>query len=151
MRLIVFVLVIASMVFAQSLPEASGPILLTFVAPAYPRVAKEKRMQGTAVTEITIGTDGKVIDVKTVSAHPVFAGYVVLALKQWRFKPLPKESALRITTKFEFLDDDCSEGTDKHPIIAETHVSADLPTLVRVTTGLPCVETSTDKLARHRN
>ena len=61
MRLIVFVLVIASMVFAQSLPEASGPILLTFVAPAYPRVAKEKRMQGTAVTEITIANPTAVV------------------------------------------------------------------------------------------
>ncbi len=141
MRLIVFALIFASTVLAQDTPAAGGLTLLTFVAPAYPRAAKGKRIQGTAIAEITIGFDGRVVDVKTVSAHPVFAGYVVSALKQWRFKPLTKESTLRVTTKFEFLDDP-GEAGNKCPVIPETHVSADLPTFVHVTTGLPCVDTS---------
>ncbi len=150
MRLLVFVFILASTVFAQDTPAADSPTLLTFVAPAYPRAAKEKRIQGTAIDEIMIGQNGQVLDVKTASAHPVFADYVISALKQWRFKPLTKESTLRVTTKFEFLDKDCSEGTDQYPIISETHVSADLPTFVHVTTGLPCVETSVSQ-TRYKN
>lgn len=149
MRLLAFVLMLASTVFAQKTPAADSPTLLTFVAPAYPRAAKELRIEGTAIAEIGIGQNGQLLDVKMVSAHPVFAGYVLAALKQWRFKPLTKETTLRITTKFEFLDG-CSDGTDKHPIISETHVSADLPTFVHVTTGLPCIETSVSQ-ARHKN
>jgi len=144
MRLAAFVLVFASTIFAQDTPAPNGPILLTFVAPAYPRAAQAGRIQGTAIADITIGQDGQVIDVKTVSAHPVFAGYVVSALKQWRFKHLPNESTLRVTTRFEF-DDDCSQDTGKRSTISETHVSADLPSFIHVTTGLPCIETSVNQ------
>jgi outer membrane biosynthesis protein TonB len=77
MRICGLVLLFASLAFAQnpSISETDTPTVLTFVAPAYPRAAKEQRMQGRAITAITIGTDGKVVDVKTLSAHPVFASY----------------------------------------------------------------------------
>ncbi len=43
---------------------------------------------------------------------------------------------------FEFDTEKC-EGTDKHPIIPETLVSAQLPSVVRLKTGLQCIEIST--------
>lgn len=61
-------------------------------------------MQGATVTALTIGTDGKVVDVKTVSAHQVFASYVLPALKQWKFKPPQKEQTVEVTCEFEFID-----------------------------------------------
>ena len=55
MRICGLVLLFASSVFAQnpSISETDTPTVLTFVAPAYPRAAKEQRMQGRALTAIT--------------------------------------------------------------------------------------------------
>ena len=83
----------------------SAPLLLvSFVAPAYPRIASDARMTGTTVTHIKIGKDGRVIEVKTVSAHPLFAKHVLDALKQWRFAPSNEEHEFDVTCRFEFYD-----------------------------------------------
>jgi TonB family protein len=112
------------------------------VAPAYPRAAKEQRIQGTALVFIAINRDGIVTEAKLVSAHPVFGDYVLAALKQWRFKASNQAHTLQVTCVFEFITDKC-EGTDKHPVISETQISAELPAVVHVRTGLQCIETST--------
>ena|SRR5215467_3371191 len=122
------------------MPNSSDPIVVKFVAPPYPRAAKDQRMMGKAVSEISVGLDGSVRDVQTVRAHPVFANPVKDALKQWRFRPGNQEYELEITVSFEF--DDACEGSDKHPITAESRVSADFPNLVHIVTSLPCTETS---------
>ena len=89
--------------------------------------------------------EGRVADAKTVSAHPLFADYVLSALRQWQFRPSHAAHNLNVRVEFE-LSDDCSEGTDKHPITSETYVSAELPTVVHVKTAARCVETSISKL-----
>jgi TonB family protein len=96
---------------------------------------------GKTLTHITVNRDGAVTEVKTISAHPVFENYVLEALKQWRFKPSAQEHTLQVTCPFEFMDDKC-EGTYKHPVTSETHVSADLPTVVHIKAGLQCLEIS---------
>jgi len=143
MRVATLTLILASILLAQTsgAREKEVPAVITFVAPAYPRAAKDVRIQGTTLTRIAIGRDGVVTEVKTIRAHPVFEGYVVEALKQWRFKPSEQEHTLEVTCSFEFTDDKC-EGTDKHPITAETRVSAELPAVVHIRTGLQCMETS---------
>jgi TonB family protein len=143
MRIFGFVLLFASLVFAQnpSISETDTPTVLTFVAPAYPRAAKEQRMQGRAISAITIGTDGKVVDVKTLSAHPVFASYALPALKQWKFKPAQKEQTVEVTFSFEFVDVNAgSEG--------ETYISAELPKVVHIATGFPPIETTVSQSKR---
>ena len=95
---------------------------------------------GKTLTRITVNRDGAVTEVKTISGYPVFENYVLEALKQWRFKPWDQEHTLQVTCSFEFMDDKC-EGTDKHPITSETHVSAELPTVVHIKTGVQCIET----------
>jgi len=134
-------MILASLLFGQT-PDAGekdGPVLITFVAPAYPRAARDQRIMGRTLTRITINRVGIVTEVKTISAHPVFENYVSEALKQWRFKPSGQDHTFQVTCSFEFTDDKC-EGTNKHPITAETHVTAELPTVVHIKTGLPCVE-----------
>jgi TonB family protein len=123
-----------------STPNSSDPVVMKFVAPPYPRVAKDKRIMGTTVSEISVGLDGAVWDVRTVRAHPVFANPVRDALKQWRFRPENQEYKLEVTVSFE-VDDAC-EGTDKHPVTAESRVSAEFPNLVHIVTSLQCVEVS---------
>ena len=97
-------------------------------------------MTGKTVSEIGVGLDGYVRDVRIISAHPVFANPVRDALKQWRFRPENLEYKLEVTVSFEF--DDACEGTDKHPVGAESHVSAEFPNLVHIVTSLPCKEVS---------
>jgi TonB family protein len=121
-------------------PNSSEPVVTKFVAPPYPRAAKDKRIMGTTVSEISVGLDGSVRDVRTVRAHPVFANSVRDALKQWRFRPENQEYKLEVTVSFEF--DDACEGTDMHPVTAESRVSAEFPNLVHIVTGLQCVEVS---------
>jgi TonB family protein len=139
MRIALLVFVSASLLLAQA-PTATGkelPALVTFVAPAYPRAAKDQRIMGRTLTRITINRDGAVTDAKTISAHPVFEKYVLEALRQWRFKASDEEHTLQVTCLFEFIDDKC--GTDIHPITPETRVSAELPTVVHIKTDSPCV------------
>jgi TonB family protein len=93
---------------------------------------------GTTLTRIAVNRDGVVTEVKTIRAHPVFESYVVEALRKWRFKPSDREQTLELTCSFD-LDDKC-EGTNMHPITPETHVSAELPTVVHIRTSFPCWE-----------
>jgi TonB family protein len=143
MRVALLTLTFASLLFAQAPPTAENdiPAVVTFVAPAYPRTARDQRKMGKTLTRVTVNRDGTVTGVKTISANPVFEGYVLEALRQWRFKPSDQEHTLQVTCSFELIDDKC-EGTNQHPITSETHVSAELPTVVHIKTGVQCVETS---------
>ena len=143
MRIALLTLICSSLLFVQApgTAEKDMPAVVTFVAPAYPRAARDQRKMGTTLTRITVNRDGAVTEVKTISANPVFEGYVLEALRQWRFKPSDQEHTLQVTCSFEFIDDKC-QGTNRHPITSETHVSAELPTVVHIKTSLPCVETS---------
>jgi TonB family protein len=148
MRIAALTLISASFLLAQAPDSAEKtiPEVPTFVAPAFPRAAKDKRIMGKTVTRIEVNRDGVVTEVKTISANPVFEGHVVDALKKWRFKPSDREHTLQVICSFEF-DDEC-EGTDKHPITSETHVSAELPTVVHIKTGLQCLERSVGQQRR---
>jgi TonB family protein len=107
MRIALLILILASLLFAQA--PATGvkdmPAVVTFVAPAYPRAAKDQRIMRKTLTRITVNRDGAVTEVKTIVAHPIFEDYVLEALKQWRFKPSDQEHALQVTCSFEFMDD----------------------------------------------
>ena len=145
MRIARLSLISASLLFAQAPATAQKdmPAVVTFVAPAYPRAAKDQRKMGKTLTRITVNRDGAVTEVKTISANAVFEDYVLEALRQWRFKPSDQEHTLQVTCSFEFIDDKC-EGTNQHPITSETLVSAELPTVVHIKTGLQCVEATSN-------
>jgi TonB family protein len=123
--------------YSQTSPDK--PLLVHFVAPAYPRAARDRRMTGTTVSTITVAQDGSVYAVRITQAHPVFEKYVRDALRQWRFQPSPQGYTLEITVLFEFYDEECNMPG----FSPETHVSADLPTSVTIRTELQCVITNT--------
>ena len=119
----------------SSAAGADVPTVIKFVAPAYPRAAKDQRIFGKTLTRLAINRDGLVTEAKTIVAHRVFEDYVLDALKQWRFKPSDHEYTLEVTCLFELAEGKC----DLHPITPETHVSAELPTVVHIRTDLPCI------------
>jgi TonB family protein len=143
---VVLTLLSASLLFAQSpsVAEKEVPTVVTFVAPAYPRVAKDQRKMGKTITRLTVSPEGSVTEVKTLSANEVFETYVLEALKQWRFQPSEKKHILEVTCSFEVIQNEC-EGTDLHPITSETYVSAELPTVVHIKTGMQCLETNSSQ------
>lgn len=64
----------ASLLFAQSpsVADKEVPNVVTFVAPAYPRAAKDQRKVGKTVTRLKVSPEGSVTDAKTVRANEVF-------------------------------------------------------------------------------
>lgn len=124
---------------------ASGndsPAIKKFVAPAYPRLARDARIQGTAAFRITIGADGKVKDVQRISSHAIFATYVEPVLGQWEFQKSAVEHTVDVSLFFELTTTRC-EGTDQHPTATETSVSAEFPDKVYIRTSSPCWEVTT--------
>ena len=56
-------------------------------APQYSNVARQLKLQGTVQVNVSIGEDGKVDHVASVSGNPVLFHCVEDALKEWKFKP----------------------------------------------------------------
>jgi TonB family protein len=138
MRFVLLAMIFAALLFAQPPVEQrlEVPVVVKFVAPAYPREARDSRVAGKTLMRISINQDGTVSDVKPMIAHRIFKNYVVEALKEWRFNPSNQERIVEITCSFEFLDAKCEHnGTS-----AETFVSAELPYAVQIKTSLPCSE-----------
>ena len=55
--------------------------------PKYPPEAKEKRIQGTVVLNVTIGKDGTVEDLKVASGPKELRQSALTAVRQWTYKP----------------------------------------------------------------
>ena len=126
----------------SQVPGAVGadvPTVIKFVAPPYPSAAKDQRIMGKTLTRLTINPAGLVTEAKTITAHRVFEHDVLEALKQWQFKTSDRDHVLEVTCLFEIDNGKC-EGTDLHPTTSETHVWADLPSVVHIRTGLQCIE-----------
>jgi TonB family protein len=60
--------------------------------PTYSQDAREKKIEGDVILEVTVGTDGKAHDIKvTKSLDPSLDKSAVDALKTWRFEPAMKD------------------------------------------------------------
>jgi len=80
-----------------SAPQAGSPVLVTAedmrdrlvykVAPVYPPLARQARIQGTVILRIIINKLGEVRDTQLVSGHPMLAPAAVEAVKKWRYIP----------------------------------------------------------------
>src|ERR1700756_3687105 len=68
-------------------PDSRPTLLVRKVAPVYPPLARQARIQGTVVLGIVIDKDGEVRDVQLVSGHPMLTPAAIEAVKQWRYKP----------------------------------------------------------------
>jgi TonB family protein len=140
-RVLVLALAINLVALAQDPAATALPTLTHFVAPAYPHLAKVQRILGKTIARLLVSPEGTVQDATVISGHALFKDYVLKALKEWRFAPSDRGSSLDVTFIFEFGDCDT---TEKSPT-DETDVSADLPTVLRIKTGLQCILGSVDE------
>jgi protein TonB len=76
------------------------PKLLKRVSPEYPSIATSARLQGIVVLEATIGTDGKVSDVRVVRSIPLLDTAAADAVRQWEYEPtVLKGAAVPVITR----------------------------------------------------
>ena len=61
--------------------------LLHQVAPVYPPLAKQARIQGVVRLQASIAKDGTVLNLTVVSGHPLLIPAALEAVKQWRYEP----------------------------------------------------------------
>jgi protein TonB len=61
--------------------------LVRKVVPEYPTIAKQLRMQGSVVLLATVGKDGRVEHVQTVSGPPLLVRSAREAVEQWQYRP----------------------------------------------------------------
>jgi TonB family protein len=60
--------------------------LISQIAPTYPPLAKEARVQGMVRLNAVIAKDGTVRDLQILSGHPLLVPAAVEAVKQWRYQ-----------------------------------------------------------------
>jgi TonB family protein len=80
-------------------------LLIKKVAPEYPNVARQARVQGQVVMKAVIDKNGDIADLTLVSGHPMLAPAAFAAVKQWKYKPYtrngePVEVETEITVSF---------------------------------------------------
>ena len=91
----------AVVLFSATL-AASGSIkvgkLTSHIAPAYPRIVREARIQGDVVLEFVVSTKGEVLEVfgkggqtyrmyVVSSDHPLLDSLALEAVKKWKYEP----------------------------------------------------------------
>ncbi len=65
----------------------SEGMLVNRVAPDYPKLAREARIQGTVVLDAIIGKDGTIQNLHVISGHPMLVPAAIEAVRQWRYRP----------------------------------------------------------------
>jgi TonB family protein len=79
--------------------------LKTPVAPSYPVLARQMKVQGAVAIQALISSDGEIQDLRILSGPNILASAAQEAVRQWRFKPYLQnghrvETQARITVNF---------------------------------------------------
>lgn len=95
-------------------------VLVKKVAPIYPPLARQARIQGTVILRVLINKSGDVYDVQLVSGHPMLAPAAIEAVKQWQYQPYllngePVEVETNVQVIFKISDKPASTGADVPP------------------------------------
>ena len=154
-----FSLILASLLSAQAVPRGvrvsssvmSG-LLTTQVAPTYPPLARQARIEGKVVLHIQVGKTGDVANIQLVSGHPMLAPAAIDAVRKWKYRPYllnaePVEVDTEVTVAFALDDDpipdtppsDNSSTKDAQTATgtpSEPHPLIPVPTRVRVSQGV---------------
>lgn len=122
------------------LPSEPLPALLVRkIAPIYPPLARQARIQGTVVLSILISKDGEVRDPKLVSGHPMLAPAAIEAVKQWRYRPYvldDKPVEVETIVRVSFRIADGADVRTTHGAVGDSLPQPAIPQLVRVSEGV---------------
>ena len=82
--------------------SASSRKVRSKISPAYPPLARQMNVAGRVKIEVTISSDGRVVNTRTVGGSPLLVGAATDAVKKWRYEPSSKESIEIV--EFDFSD-----------------------------------------------
>ncbi len=90
-------------------------LIIKKVAPEYPPLARQARIQGMVVLKVQISKTGDVENMQLISGHPMLAPSAIDAVKQWKYKPYllngePVEVETNVTVNFTLPDKLPAEG-----------------------------------------
>jgi TonB family protein len=68
--------------------------------PAYPAVAQQMNLSGTARVQAVVSPNGKVKNVTVLGGHPLLAAALADAVRQWQYQPAPKETIETVSFTF---------------------------------------------------
>ena len=87
------------------------PAKIVNADPVYPPEAREARVQGVVIMEVTLSRTGEVSDVEVLRSVPLLDEAAVAAVRQWRYEPTlvdgePVSILMTVTMNFRLRDDD---------------------------------------------
>ena len=87
--------------------DVAAANLISRVNPEYPAAARAARVQGVVLLQATINKEGKVVDLRVVSGHPMLNDAAIEAVRQWRYRPQslngqPIDVITTVTVNFSF-------------------------------------------------
>jgi protein TonB len=75
---------------------------ISTVDPVYPPLARQARIQGVVVLQVTVNPQGAVETWRVVTGHPLLVQAAVDAVKQWRYEPQADTVTTVATINFAF-------------------------------------------------
>ena len=86
--------------------QIRAPERLGYVAPVYPVVAREARIQGVVIIEAIIGADGRVTNARVLRSLPFLDEAALAAVRQWTYKAttlngVPVPVIMTVTVNFQ--------------------------------------------------
>ena len=90
--------------------------LVSRIEPIYPFEAKQKRIQGEVMFEVTIDEQGEVIDVQVLGGNAILVGAAYDAVRQWRYTPIllngsPVRARAEVSIKFQLSPTSAAAST----------------------------------------
>ena len=87
------------------------PAKIVNANPVYPPEAREARVQGVVILEVTLSRTGEVSDVEVLRSVPLLDEAAVAAVRQWRYEPTlvdgePVSILMTVTVNFQLRDDE---------------------------------------------
>ena len=64
-----------------------APRLILGPQPVYPILARQAKIRGAVVIDAIIDTQGNIVEMRTVSGHPILALAAMEALRHWKYEP----------------------------------------------------------------
>jgi TonB family protein len=94
----------------QAVPGASPqppapPAKITHVDPVYPEQARQARIQGSVIVQITVGTDGRVSNARVIRSLPMLDQAALDAVKQWVYDAGAIKAPVILTVTVPFTTD----------------------------------------------
>lgn len=120
--LLLLLITLTALASAQAVPQrvrVANTIIsqqiVTKVAPAYPPLARQAKIQGAVVLKVQISKSGDVESLQLISGHPILAPAAIEAVKQWKYKPYllngePVEVETSVTVNFTLSDKPAAEN-----------------------------------------